>query len=126
MWGFEMKPIDKNSFHVKLAVQNMAFMFAVEPRFASTRRAPEIIFVSMGKALKGGTHRRIKAFALEGAGTDRPTLRNVTGHLCALTGITLDTYDLSMVVRRDTIMFRNMADQFSELSTLRDMVIDWQ
>lgn len=83
--------------------------------------APKIHFVAIGKPLRGGTHRRVKAFVVDGLGD----LRNITVHLSTLAGVKLDTPDLSMVVHVNTIMFANIALMFPELENLKAMDIIW-
>ena len=101
-------------FHTKNALGVLRELYHMDP-------APKIHFVSIGKTLRGGTHQRVKAFAVDGLGD----LRNITGHLSTLAGVKLDTSDLSMVVHRDTIMFDNIAMKFPELDNLKGMKIIW-
>ena len=101
-------------FHNKNAIMVLRELFHMDPN-------PKVHFVSIGKPLRGGTHQRVKAFVVDGLGD----LRNITGHLSTLAGVKLDTYDLSMVVHRDTIMFDNIAMKHPELDTIKNMKIIW-
>ena len=101
-------------FHTKNALLMLRELYHMDP-------APKIHFVSVGKPLRGGTHQRVKAFAVDGLGD----LRNITCHLSTLAGVKLDTSDLSMVVHVDTIMFANIALRFPELDTIKNMRIIW-
>lgn len=101
-------------FRTKNAIGVLRDLYHMDPN-------PKVHFVTIGKSLRGGTHRRVKALAVDGLGS----LRNITGHLSTLAGVKLDTSDLSMVVHVDTIMFANIALTFPELENLKDMEIIW-
>ena len=101
-------------FHTKNALMVLRELYHMDP-------SPKVHFVAIGKSLRGGTHRRVKAFAVDGLGS----LRHITGHLSTLAGVKLDTSDLSMVVHVDTIMFANIALKFPELENLKGMDIIW-
>ena len=100
-------------FHTKNALMVLRELYHMDPN-------PKIYFVAIGKSLRGGTHRRVKVFAVDGLGS----LRNITGHLSTLAGVKLNTPD-SMVVHVDTIMFANIALKFPELENLKAMDIIW-
>lgn len=101
-------------FHTRKAIGVLRELYHMDP-------SPKVYFVAIGKSLRGGTHRRVKAFAVDGIGS----LHNITGHLSTLAGVKLDTTDLSMVVHVDTIMFENIALKFPELESLKGMDIVW-
>lgn len=101
-------------FHTKNAISVISELYHMNPN-------PKVHFVAIGKSLRGGTHRRVKAFCVDGLGN----LRNITCHLSTLAGVKLDTSDLSMVVHVDTIMFANIALMFPEFENFKNMDIIW-